>query len=1118
MLTKLDKAIERSFQFAAWARPFLYVVLGIGAWAQGISTSEINGAIHDSTGAAVPNSQIKVTQTATGVVRTVISGLDGRYVFPELPVGPYEMEVMKPGFATYVQTGIVLQVASIPTLDVNLTIGSLSEQVKVEANATMVETRGGGAGQVIDSRRVVDLPLIGRNVTDLITLSGAATLSTNPQLNTSRNYATPVITVAGGLGSGTAYTLDGAMHNDPSNGLTLPLPFPDAMQEFKVETGALPAQYGLHSAAAVNVLTKSGTNALHGDLFEFVRNYRFNARNFFAAQRDSLKRNQFGGTLGGPILKNKLFLFGAFQDTISRQNGITNTMFIPTTEALDGDFTALASAGCNGGVARTLKAPFIGNRVSPTLLSVPAVNLVAKLPVTTDPCGRITFGVANISDDRQAVARADYQPSARHSVFARYLAVNFVSPDPYSLVPNALQTGAVNGASYGQDILAQSAAIGETYILNPNTLNSFRATFNRSSVQRIGASFFSGPDLGVNMHTFFPKYVNIAATGFFTVGTNSSSDARYRTNTYQLGDDLSLIRGRHQLAYGVNAAQWESEALTGVFGFGLFTFSGGVTGNALADLMLGNAATFGQGAPAGLFMHQYYVGLYAQDSWKAGRGFTLSYGVRWEPFLPQQINDGHIGHIDPNAFLAGLHTTVYKNAPAGIFYPGDPGFPSRAGMHAHLSQFAPRIAVAWDPKGDGRTSIRASYGILYDLLPAQTHANTIAANPWVGKTTLAGVNFANPWQNQPGGDPFPLPPFTPDSPFVPGGAFVTWDYHMRPTYVQARNLTVERQIGANWLVSASYLGNQSTHLLSPQALNPGVFLGNTPACTLNGVTIAACNTPASTAQRRRFSLLNPSQGKYYGDVIYEDFGGTGNYNGLLASVQRRVHRGVTINANYTWSHCISDYVFDSIPLPGTTYTNPGNRHFDRGNCNSSALDRRQILNVSAIVETPRVRGHWLGMLASYWKVSTIVTGQSGSWLNVTTGSVDSALSGILNQRATQIGPEIYGTGFSHYLSEPAFALPATGTLGNLGAGSVKGPGFVAVNMSLSRAFSVWERGRLEFRAEASNILNTVNFGNPNTSVGTSTFGQITTTAGGTGSGFVAPGDPRIMQFAVKYIF
>jgi hypothetical protein len=552
-------------------RPFLCIAVAAGAWAQGISTSQIKGSIRDPTGAAVPNAQIKVTQTGTGAVRTVVSATDGSYLLPELPVGPYVIEITKPGFAVYVRTGTVLQVASTPTLDVTLTLGSQSEQVNVEGNAAMVETRSGGVGQVIDSQRVVGLPLIGRNVTDLITLSGAATISSNPQLNSSRNYPTPAITVAGGLGSGIAYLLDGAMHNDPSNGLTLPLPFPDAMQEFKVETGALPAQYGAHSAAAVNALTKSGTNRLHGDAFEFVRNYRFNARNFFAAQRDSLKRNQFGGTLGGPIQKNRLFVFGGYQGTISRQNGITNTMFIPTAATLDGDFTALASASCNGGVARTLRAPFIDNRVAPSLLSRPAVNLLAKLPAVADPCGRITFGVANISDDRQAVARADYRLGQKHSVFARYLAANFVSPDPYSLTPNILQTGAASGASYGQDILAQSAAIGETFLLTPNIINSFRATFNRSSAQRIGSSFFSGQDLGVNMHTYFPKYVNINVTGFFTIGTNTSSDARYHTNTYQLGDDLSFIHGKHQLAYGVNAARWGSESLAGVFGSGIFT-------------------------------------------------------------------------------------------------------------------------------------------------------------------------------------------------------------------------------------------------------------------------------------------------------------------------------------------------------------------------------------------------------------------------------------------------------------------------------------------------------------------------------------------------------------------
>ena len=404
------------------------------------------------------------------------------------------------------------------------------------------------------------------------------------------------------------------------------------------------------------------------------------------------------------------------------------------------------------------------------------------------------------------------------------------------------------------------------------------------------------------------------------------------------------------------------------------------------------------------------------------------------------------------------------------------------------------------------------------MLPEHIHLNTIAANPWVGRLTVTGVNFANPWENQLGGDPFPLPPFSSASPFVPGGTFVNWQYNMRPMYVQTRNITVQKQIAANWLVSASYLGNQSTHLLSPQAFNPAIFLGNTSQCTINGVVINGCNTTGSTAERRKLTLLNPSQGRFFGDVIDGDSGGTGNYNGMLLSVQRRLSRRVGLNANYTWSHCISDYVFDAVSPAGQTYTNPEDRGFDRGNCNTSASDRRHIVNVAAITETPGFAGRWYGQVARGWRLSTIITGQSGPWLNVTTGSIDSALSGISNQRANQIAPNIYGSGFRQYLNASPFALPASGTLGNLGAGSIAGPGYVTVNLGLFRSFRVRERQTLEFRAEGSNLLNTVNFGNPNTSVGTSTFGQITSTAGGTGAGFVAPGDPRILQFALKYIF
>ena len=475
----------------------LLVTFSVAALGQAVSTAQIRGTVQDSTGAAVAGAQIKVTQTDTGASRTTASGIDGGYVLPELVIGPYRLEVSKEGFSQYVQSGIVLQVASNPTIDVELRVGAVTEQIQVQANASMVETQSGAVGQVVDSQRVTNLPLVGRNVTDLITLSGGATFGSDTNSNTTRNYPTASFSVAGGLASGASFVLDGAVHNDMYNGLNLPLPFPDALQEFKIETSALPAQYGMHAAAAINAVTKSGTNNFHGDAFEFVRNYLFNARNFFSPQRDSLKRNQFGGTLGGPIRKNRLFVFGAFQDTINRQNAVPGNTVVPTAAMIAGDFTAFASASCNNGTPLALRAPFVNGRLPnpATQLNGPAVAIAKQLPQTADPCGKIVFGTPSSSNDRQGVGKVDYQINDKHTLFGRYIGVSYVAPIPYDLSGKNLLTTAATG----QDTLIQSMVLGDTYLLTANAVNSFRATFNRSSVFRSTPSFFSGQDEGINM-------------------------------------------------------------------------------------------------------------------------------------------------------------------------------------------------------------------------------------------------------------------------------------------------------------------------------------------------------------------------------------------------------------------------------------------------------------------------------------------------------------------------------------------------------------------------------------------------------------------------------------------
>src|SRR5712691_3293671 len=395
---------------------------GATAWAQA-TTAQVSGTVKDQSGAVLPGVEVTVTQTATGSKRSTVTNETGNYVLASLPVGPYMLEAGLPGFKSYVQTGIVLQVDASPVINVVLQVGQTSEQIEVQADAGLVETRTTAIGQVVTNQQVAEMPLNGRDAHELIFLAGMANYPGQGSMNSIRNYPTVVVSVAGGNGDGVSYLLDGSIWQDPYNSLSLPLPFPDALQEFKVETSARPAEYGFHATATVNAVTKSGTNDFHGDLFEFVRNGDLNARDAFALKRDTLKRNQFGGTLGGPILKDKLFFFGGFQRTSLRSDGVQNTAFIPTPAALAGDFTDLTSPACNRGRQITLPASlgFANNKISPSALNPIAVNVAKTLPVSNDPCGRTLYGLVANQDENLVVSKVDYTISPKHSIFGRFM-------------------------------------------------------------------------------------------------------------------------------------------------------------------------------------------------------------------------------------------------------------------------------------------------------------------------------------------------------------------------------------------------------------------------------------------------------------------------------------------------------------------------------------------------------------------------------------------------------------------------------------------------------------------------------------------------------------------------
>jgi hypothetical protein len=390
-----------------FAAMFVLVLASGDIWAQ--ATGQISGTVKDQSGAVLPGVELTATQTETGVVRTVITNETGSYVLANLPIGPYRLEAALPGFRTFVQTGIVLQVNGSPVVNPTLEVGQVTEQVEVQANAALVETRSAGVGTVVENTRILELPLNGRAVVELVALAGAATPAPILDGNGGRDpFTKGNVSVAGGMHTGLVHTLDGAYHNNPYTNGYMPLPFPDALQEFKVETGATGAQTGMKSSGSVSLVTKSGTNQIHGDGFEFVRNGIFNARNAFASKRDSIKRNQFGGTIGGPIMKNKMFFFGGYQGTTIRQDPSDIIAFIPTPAMLAGDFTAFASAACNAGRTITLRAPFVNNRIDPAQFSRPAVRLAAKLPQTADPCGKVIYTAPGLENGHQGIGRIDY--------------------------------------------------------------------------------------------------------------------------------------------------------------------------------------------------------------------------------------------------------------------------------------------------------------------------------------------------------------------------------------------------------------------------------------------------------------------------------------------------------------------------------------------------------------------------------------------------------------------------------------------------------------------------------------------------------------------------------------
>jgi hypothetical protein len=1107
-----------------------------------VAIAEIDGYVTDPSGQAIVGAQVKATEVDKGQVRDTVTESTGRYALPDLPVGNYKLEVSSPGFKTYVQTGIILQVASNVTLNVTMQIGAVTQSIRVEANVAMVETKENAVAQVIDTERMVDLPLNGRNPTQLLTLTGAGT--TNMTLNGgdltgNKNIqgtagASGQFSVAGSQANGINYLLDGGDNNDAFSNVNLPIPFPDAVAEFNVMVNGLPAQYGLHPGGVVNVVTNSGSNAFHGDLFEFLRNADLNGRqkgiatvsasgvvsNSLQPPLDSLKRNQFGGTAGGRIIKDKLFFFGGYEGTRQRSDPTNHTAYVPTAAVLSGDFSVVDGATSSGGClskAKQLKDAsgnaFPGNKIPQSAFDPAGYKLMSTyLPTSTDPCGTILYAYPANNPDDQWIGHIDYIISDKHSLYGRYYIYDYLALAAFD-GKNALTTG-----TPGNQQRTQNVTLGDTYTLSPTEVNSFHATANRRRNNRGDASnYFSPTTLGVNMWNALTDYTQLTVSGYsgggFNIGCGTCALATFDVNTYQLSDDFTWIKGRHQFAFGFDGRKSQFNSVNYQQADGQFTFNGSTTGDGMADLLIGRLSGLTDGKVISDYLRLNVVAAYAQDAFHVTPRFTVNFGLRWEPTVPAYDKYGRGNQFNWSLFEQGVVSTVYPTAPPGLVFYGDSADKyGKAFTASHWGTVSPRIGIVWDPKGDGKQTIRAAFTSIHDTNELFYPERWTTNSPYVSSLTFTSGQFSAPFAGVAGGDPFPGNIVFPSVATTgASGQYISVPPNINPMYVMQWNVSYQRQFGSDWRITSSYMGNATRHLLGSVDENYSIDV------PVNGKAASTSNTN----QRRLTYLMNPVTGGYYGEIQVSDDGNSGEYHALLVSVLHRMSHNVTVLSNYTWSHCISDWDFAG-ELAGTVYQSSVYGHLgERGNC---GFDHRQVFNLSMVYNTPGWGGSSvLKAISKNWQIGAITSLATGYPVQLTDGGKDISLSGQGLDRPEDILPgQVYmrqNTGsYYNWFNPNAFECAGnptgtacaifTGLYGNLGRNAIYGPGNISLDTDLARFFQIRERVKLELRADFFDVMNHANPSTPTTSITSSTFGQITT----------YQNTPRQIQMALKLVF
>jgi hypothetical protein len=1053
-------------------------------------TGQINGVITDNTSAVVPGATVKAVEVATGLSRETVTGADGRYTFTLLRPTTYVITAELTGFQSSQRKGVLLQANENLTVNFALQLGALAETITVAGESPVVDITSAAISEVVDSKRIVELPLNGRDAATLSTLVSGMVLTTVDQESAKTIPGALRLSTNGTESRQVSFRLDGTSHTDPYFQQNQPFPFPDALQEFSIQTSNYSAAQGNSAGAVVNAVTRSGTNNYHGGSFGYLRDNTFNAKNFFSPTKDPLKRKQYGGMIGGPIEHNKMFFFTGWQGTTIQNVGTTLSQVAPTADQRNGIFTVTVRDPLTG-------QPFPNNRIPVDRFDPASAALLKYLPI---PGGD---GVVQVprrigQDDNQVVGKVDRTIGAQDQVSFRYFFDHFTN-DPTYTEGNLLS---YRNPTLGSRVRMQNLVGGWTRTISSTLLNELRIGGNRVHSRRYPpAGVPSMQDLGVRLPIYpgLPSISQIRADGYFEIGDNL--EASFVRNGYEFNDRFTWVKGRHNIQFGGELQHYTVTIRNQYRRAGHFTFNGGVTDHPIADFLLGAINTFDQGTGEYKDYVVNYSSAFVQDDFKVSPRVTLNLGVRYEPAPPWHETVGRIERFTLEDYRNNVHSIVFPQAPRGETFRGDPGVPED-GTDPATNNWGTRLGFAWDITGDGKTSLRGGGGMFYDQhRDGESGNGAVNAAPWNLRLSVTRPTgpFSDPYRGRTDFNLITDGTIGTQQAIFPTPVLIeTLDTVYRTPLTYNYNLAFERELMPALMGRVAYVGSRSVHGRRDVQLNPSVY-----------VTGA---TTATTDQRRLFAADS------IGTVNLQLQDRESVYNSLQFTMSKRYSRGFTVTSNYTLSKVEGNFGDEIIPWNEFNL----DKH-DPLVWGPLTQDRRHRFTTSWVLDLPG--GNMTGparWALGGWQWSGVMEYQTGRPFNIISGQ-DNSRRGIAStrDRAKLTGQPLEPQAGSDpllWFNPAAFATNDVGTFGDAPKGFLYGPSLHAWNMGLFKNFQMNTDVKVQFRIEFFNVFNQVNFDIPGTTPGdnriavnSANFGKITRTVPGVG-------DPRIVQFGLKFVF